>query len=140
MYPDVKIVIGFKGGLGALVPFLMVQAGFLHAQLLHEHSLLLGIVQLGNVRLQLGADGNDLAALFVGQLLHGHIVAALLGGVDLVLGEVGNVNGLFQGQQVGGVERCPRLFVRNSLLRFPRGNAIIPPIMPMLDQERKRDP
>ena len=42
------------------------------------------------------------AALFVGQLLHGHIVAALLWGVDLVLGEVGNVNGLFQGQQVGG--------------------------------------
>ena len=64
MYPDVKIVVGFKGGLGALVPFLMIQAGFLHTQLLHEHSLLLGIVQLGNVRLQLGADGHRRSLIF----------------------------------------------------------------------------
>ena len=78
-----------------------IQAGLGDAQLLHEHGLLVGIVQFGNVGLQLGADGQALGAFGIGQSLDGHKVLVALGLVDLVLRKVGDVDGLLQGQQVG---------------------------------------
>ena len=77
-----------------------VQTGLGDAQLLHEHGLLIGIVQLGDVGLQLGADGQALAALGGGQLLDGAEVAVCIGLVDLGLGQVGHIDGLLQSQQV----------------------------------------
>ena len=77
-----------------------VQAGLGNAQLLHEHGLLVGIVQLGDVGLQLGADGQALAALGVGQGLDGLEMLVGFGLVDLVLTQVGNIDGLLQSQQV----------------------------------------
>ena len=83
-----------------------VEAGLADAQLLHEHGLFLGVVQLGDVGLQLGADGQYLAALFLGQLLHGHVVAVPLGVGHIVLTQVGGVDGLFEGEKItGGNER-----------------------------------
>ena len=77
-----------------------VQAGLGDAQLLHEHGLLVGIVQLGDVGLQLGADGQALGALGICQGLDGVEMLVGFGLVDLVLAQVGNVDGLLQGQQV----------------------------------------
>ena len=88
-----------------------IQTGLGNAQLLHEHGLLVGIVQLGNVGLQLGADGQALGTLGVGQSLNGAEVAVVVGLVDLVLAEVGHIDGLLQGQQIALGDDCELLGV-----------------------------
>ena len=84
-----------------------VQSGFHQAQLLHEHGLLLRVVQLGDVRLQLGGDGQHLAALPACQLLDLPEVGTCLRLIYLALGEVGGVNGFLQGEKVGGGDESP---------------------------------
>ena len=79
-----------------------VEAAFRHAQLLHEHGLLLRVIQLGDVRLQLGADGQALAALGIGKGLDCLIMAVVFRLIDLIFRHVCHINRLFQGQQVGG--------------------------------------
>ncbi len=71
-----------------------VQAGLPQAQFLHEHGLFLRVVQLGDVRFQLGADGQHLAALLVRQFPDLLEIGAGFRLVDLGFGEVGGVNGL----------------------------------------------
>ena len=77
-----------------------VQAGFLDAQVLQEHGLLLP-VQLGDLGLQLGAHGDDLGPLLGGDLLHLLVVGDVLVVGKAVLIQVGGIDdGLESGAKI----------------------------------------
>ena len=61
-----------------------VKTGLLQSELLHEHGLLVRVVQLGDVGFELCADGQNLAALLRGQFLHLREILAGLGLVHVV--------------------------------------------------------
>ena len=79
-----------------------VQAGLLHPQVLQEHGPLVGVVQLGNVLLQLGADGQHLGPFLLGQVPDHPEVAVVLVVGEARLVHVGGVDDGLQAQQVGG--------------------------------------
>ena len=79
-----------------------VEAGLLQSQLLHEHRLFLRIVQLRNVRLQLGADGEYQRAFGVRQLLHLLEVGNAFRVVYCVFGNVRGIDRPLECQQIGG--------------------------------------
>ena len=68
-----------------------VEAGLLQAQLFHEHGLFVRVVQLGDVRLQLGADRQGKGALLVGQLLD---LLEVRHGLRIVHGVLRDVRGI----------------------------------------------
>ena len=124
-----KVGVDLTGGLGALVPLVMVQArhssspavrkemraqqgvagldeavqtGLLDTQILQEHGLLFP-VQLGDLGLQLGAHGDNLGPSLGGDLLHLLVVGDILVVGKAVLIQVGGVdNGLEREQLAGG--------------------------------------
>ena len=102
--PALVLAVGQEGdqaqqSVGALDE--PVQAGLLHSQLLQKHQLLLAL-QLGDVLLHLGADGQHLAVLRVGNGLHLLVVLVMLQIGEARLVGVGGVDHRLQGQQVGG--------------------------------------
>ena len=77
-----------------------VQTGLLNAQIRQKHGPLLGIVQLGDILLQLGADRQHLRALLLRQLTDGPEIAVILVVGKAVLIHVGGVNNGLQAQQI----------------------------------------
>ena len=77
-----------------------VQAGLGDAQIVQEHLLLLAI-QLGDLRLQLGTDGDDLGPLLGGQLLHHLVVGVGVAVGKALLIQVGGVDDGLEGEQLG---------------------------------------
>ena len=84
-----------------------VKAGFLDAQILQEHGPLLGIVQLGDILLQLGADGQHLRALLGGQIPDKAEIFVVLIVGEALLVHVGGVDNGLQAQQVGCLHDGP---------------------------------
>ena len=87
-----------QGVAGANEP---VQTGLRNAQLLQELLFLLRL-QLGDLRLQLGAHGNDLGPLPGGQIGHQLIVGVVLVVGKAVLIQVGGVDDGLEGQKLRG--------------------------------------
>ena len=81
-----------------------VKAGFFDAQIGKEHSPLLGVVQLGDVLLQLGADGQHLGPLPGGQIADGLEVLVVLIVGEAVLVHVGGIDDGLQAQQVSRLD------------------------------------
>ena len=86
-----------------------VEAGFLNAELLEEHRAVLA-VQLGNVLLELGADGQHLRALLFGKLLDllEILVAVLIGKAVLV--HVRGVDDGLEAEKIGGRDEVGVVF------------------------------
>ena len=77
-----------------------VQTGLFDAQVRQEHGAFLRVIQLGDVLLQLGADGQHLGALFGGQIADGLEVLVVLIVGEAVLVHVGGVDDGLEAQQV----------------------------------------
>ena len=98
-----------------------VQAGLLQPQLLQKHLLLL-LVQLGDLLLGLGADGQHLAALGGGDLPDDAEVPVVLGMGNAAFVHVGGVDDGLQAQQVGFPDDGH--FVRRAVIG-PGGLALV---------------
>ena len=100
-----------------------VQAALADAQVLQEHGLLLAL-QLGDLRLQLGAHGDDLGPLGPGPLRYLPVVGGSLGVGEALLVQVGGVDDGLEGEQVAGGDDRPGVVVAAV---GPGGIAVVEP-------------
>ena len=100
-----------------------VQAALVDPQVLQKHGLLLAL-QLGDLRLQLGAHGDHLGALAGRPGLHLLVVTHIFAVGEAVLVQVGGVDHGLEGQQVAGGDQAAVVLVA---VVAPGGLAVVEP-------------
>ena len=108
--PALVLAIGQEGDqaqqlIGALDQ--AVQTGFFNAQILQEHGPLLRIVQLRDILLQLGTDGQHLCALLGGQIPDGLEIGIVLVVGEALLVHIGGIDDGLQAQQIRRFDNSP---------------------------------
>ena len=101
-----------------------VQTGLGHPQILQEHGLFFAL-QLGDLCLQLGADGNDLGPFLGGQLFHQLIIGVGVAVGKAFLVQVGGVDDGLEAQKFAGGDEGGVVLIT---LEGPGGVAVVEPV------------